>query len=291
MRQTLSATRSQEIASERLDVIRSLYNVSRALGWLGLFLPTALIAQGALSSSGLQPSISHTYHTAMGDVLVGTLFAIGIFLIAYKDFNPEEYDSGNHSAFWNGYWDRWFARAAGFGAIGVALFPVDPVTISGCEKIVQDAPDLACSTGGMTWQGYVSITTQGGEINNLLHFIPAGLFFFCICVICIRFFPEEPLKARYLGRNEDGDFEIELRRPSKRTVFFTSLGCLIAVCVAGLIYMAAKDGSDAPVYLFLERINGFFWLEVIAVVAFAVAWLAKSKDFKATIASNTGGGT
>ena len=281
MRQTLSARESRYVAAQHTDVLRGLYRVSRALGWLGLFLPTALIVHGLGWNGGLPLSISHTYHSAMGDVLVGTLFAIGVFLIAYKDFNPEEYVGGPPDEFLTRYWDRWFARAAGIGAIGVALFPVDPVTVLTCAPIVTDAPVLPCSTGGVTWHGHVSLTTEGGAVANLLHFLPAALFFSCTCVICIRFFPEEPIKARYMGRNADGQYEIEVFRPSRRTVVFTSYGIGIALCIAGLVYMTMfESDADAAFIPFLEAYHGFFWLEVIAVVLFALAWLTKSRDFE-----------
>ena len=276
----LSSERSQQVAAEHLNVIRGLYRVSRTLGWLGIFLPTALILHGLLWNDGLQPSISHAYHTAMGDVLVGTLCAIGIFLIAYKDFNPEEYLSDQPDKFFTGYWDRWFARAAGVGAIGVALFPVDPIIISSCSFIVEDAPNFPCSTGGATWHGHVTLAWEGGKFNNLLHFFPAGLFFFCTCIMCFRFFPEQPIKARYLGRNEQGEFVFELRRPNKRTLLFSGLGLLIAFCIAGLAYMTANAGSNSWLFKLLAENKGFFWIEVVAVVAFAIAWLTKSQDFK-----------
>jgi len=275
----IGSIESQRIAARHTDVLKSLYRVSLTLGLLGLFLPTILIVHGLFWNGGLQPSISHTYHTSMGDVLVGTLFAIGIFLLAYKDFNPEEYVNHTPDRFLTSYWDRWFSRLAGLGAIGVALFPVDPMTIENCSPIVQSAPNLPCSTGGMTWQGYVSLTLEGGEVVNLMHFLSAGLFFFCIFVICVRFFPEEPIRAKYIGRNADGEFQFEFRLPTRRTVFFTTLGLLIGLCVFGLAYMTARAGTDSFLIPFLEKVNGFFWLEVIAVVVFAIAWIAKSRDF------------
>lgn len=81
----------------------------QALGWLGLLLP-AILVTGAwlLFGEGLQPSVSHYYYTGMIGVFVGVLFAIGVFLVAYKGFDE---------------WDDWAADLAGICAIGVALFP------------------------------------------------------------------------------------------------------------------------------------------------------------------------
>ncbi len=66
------------------------YNsVRRALGLVGLGLPASLIFYALIVPGGMQPSISEFYYTAMGDVLVGSLCAIGIFLIAYKGYARE----------------------------------------------------------------------------------------------------------------------------------------------------------------------------------------------------------
>jgi Mn2+/Fe2+ NRAMP family transporter len=57
----------------------------------------------------LQSSISAYYHTKLGDVLVGSLFAFGVFLFSYKGWDK----------------DYIFARFGCVFAIGVALFPTN----------------------------------------------------------------------------------------------------------------------------------------------------------------------
>lgn len=280
MADNLTDVQRKKVVRDNREVIRSLYRVQVALGVLGFLLPAVLIAHGVLANGGLQSSISHTYHTAMGDVLVGTLCAIGVFLFAYKDFNPEEYVGGQSSDILTKYWDRWWARLAGLGAIGVALFPVDPISITECAQMVISSTRTTCSTGGMIWHGNVAIQyAADGAFHNLLHFIPAFVFFLSICVLCFRFFPEQPIRAQYLGRSTEGAYRFRFTYHNRRTLVYYAMGLVIALSISGLLAMTVFEGSNVWLIRVLEENKGFFWLEVIAVVAFAVAWLTKSRDY------------
>lgn len=62
--------------------------MQQLLGYLGLALPISMILYAMMSGTGLQPSISDFYFTPMGDVLVGTLCAIGVFLLCYRGYAP-----------------------------------------------------------------------------------------------------------------------------------------------------------------------------------------------------------
>ena len=91
----------------------------KAIGWLGTVLPFVLALGGAiLFSTGIQSSLSAYYHTDIGDVFVGTLCAIGVFMYAYKGHTGKDGDDDPVGAF------------AGVCAIGVALFPTDRVDAS-----------------------------------------------------------------------------------------------------------------------------------------------------------------
>ncbi len=268
-----------KIAREHTDAIDGLYRIAVALGLLG-FLLLASLGVTRFYLGYWPPSISHSYHTPMGDILVGTLCAIGIFLFSYKDFNPEEYLSGSAAAFWTGYWDRWWSRAAGIGAIGVALFPVDPIRITACEAIVTDAPSLPCSTGGMVWHGYILLSLEPSEFSNLFHFGSAGVFFLSILVLCVSFFPRDAINMQYLGGDLQKGWRVAFSLPTLRTVMFWGIGAVIAASLAGLVYITVYGGTQARLIHFLERNNGFFWLECSAIFAFSAAWLVKAGDFK-----------
>ncbi len=104
--------------------IISYLTLRKAVGFLGLLLPFALLAGNWVIFSGsLQQSVSDYYYTGMRGVLVGGLGVIGAFLLAYHGYDR---------------WDSLFTNAAGVGAVGVALFPTPPNNPSTAASIVGD---------------------------------------------------------------------------------------------------------------------------------------------------------
>lgn len=105
------------------SMIISFLTLRRTVGILGIALPLILLILGeALFHYGLRTSISSYYHTDLRDVLVGTLFAYGIFLIAYNGYDKR---------------DQIASTLGGIFAICVALLPttIDD-KIHGLEDIV-----------------------------------------------------------------------------------------------------------------------------------------------------------
>ena len=98
----------------REDYVLSFYRVRQALGLLGIAFPFLLLLGGWLENARIEPSISDYYHTTLRDIFVGSLFAIGIFLVSYKGHAREK-----------GEWmsDNLAATLAGIGAFGLAIFP------------------------------------------------------------------------------------------------------------------------------------------------------------------------
>ncbi len=79
------------------------------VGALGMGMPLILYAGGKLIFGfGVRESLSAYYHTDMRDVLVGILFALGVFLLSYKGYGRADDIAGNLACLF---------------AIGVALFP------------------------------------------------------------------------------------------------------------------------------------------------------------------------
>jgi hypothetical protein len=86
----------------------------KAVGIIGVGLPFALaFGKIILQGSGLQPSISGYYYTDMRNVFVGSLCAIGVFLMSCRGYDHRDEIAG--------------ALASAF-ALGVALFPTTPYT-------------------------------------------------------------------------------------------------------------------------------------------------------------------
>lgn len=92
--------------------VRAYLLLRRVIGWLGLLLPVVMILVGGFFLKGLfdvRGSLSAYYHSSMRDVFVGTLVAIGVFLITYKVFERGL--------------DNTLSIVAGLAAIVVAGFP------------------------------------------------------------------------------------------------------------------------------------------------------------------------
>ncbi|MBD3414980.1 MAG: DUF998 domain-containing protein [Candidatus Aminicenantes bacterium] len=103
------------------SLVFSYLELRKTLGILGTSLPFILFLGGwIIFNTGLQGSVSSYYHTDMGDVLVGILFAIGFFLLSYKGYERSDDLAG----------DLGFVFA-----LGVALFPTTPKGASGSDVI------------------------------------------------------------------------------------------------------------------------------------------------------------
>jgi len=104
------------------ELVHSYTRVRFALGMLGLLMPVVLILGGifddlrpdATLKSGIEPTISDFYHTTYRDVFVGSLCAIGVFLISYRGYRREPNEIID---------DDWLATIAGLAAFVVAFFP------------------------------------------------------------------------------------------------------------------------------------------------------------------------
>lgn len=137
------------------QLVQSFLFVRQAIGLLGLALPVVLLGS-TLFGVKMQTSISGFYYTQMGDVLVGTMCAIGVFLLSYKGYRnrPDERLS-----------DKITARIAGVSAIGIALFPIGLENACG-----------GCYDTGFTFH------------PSLIHYVFAGIFFASLAVFSIVLF-------------------------------------------------------------------------------------------------------
>jgi hypothetical protein len=93
-------------------LVLSYLTLRRAIGLLGMSLPVA-VALGAriLFHTGIQNSISGYYYTGSRDIFVGTLCAIGVFLLSYRGYERSDDLAGDLACVF---------------AVGVALFPTAP---------------------------------------------------------------------------------------------------------------------------------------------------------------------
>jgi hypothetical protein len=100
--------------TEERTIVLSYMTLRKVIGGIGFVLPLVLaIGVELISRGGILSSVSSYYWSVMGDVFVGSLFAIGVFFWAYRVYGQE---------------DIFAAQVAAYSALGVALFPTAPPT-------------------------------------------------------------------------------------------------------------------------------------------------------------------
>ena len=94
------------------SLVLSYLELRKSIGTIGILLPWVVsIGKIILQSPGILGSISAYYYSVMGNVFVGSLCAIGVFLWSYKGYDRRDAIAGNIAALFS---------------IGVALFPTPP---------------------------------------------------------------------------------------------------------------------------------------------------------------------
>ena len=115
-------------------LVRSYLFLRSGIGIIGVALPVVLVIGAIILDQRFEflDSMSSYYYSVMRDVFVGSLWAIGIFLICYQ------YD----------HLDDLVSTVAGFCAIGLSLFPTPP----DCPPSNMNcATELQIRTGGRTF--------------------------------------------------------------------------------------------------------------------------------------------
>jgi hypothetical protein len=112
------------------DFTVSYLTLRKAIGWIGIGMPLVVKTGASLSESiPLNASISAYYYTSMRDVLVGALFAIGVFLYFYRGRDRGE---------------NVLMSIAGLAAIGIGLLPMDPYYHPAILKAFPELADPRC---------------------------------------------------------------------------------------------------------------------------------------------------
>ncbi len=146
-------------------LVISYLSLRRIVGIIGISLPFVLaIGNLLLGSDGIEKTMSAYYYTKMGDVFVGSLFAIAVFLMTYQGWDWRDNLAGD---------------VAGISAIGVALFPVAP------ELETLTRTQLICDLLHALFAG--------------LFFF--ALAYFCL-VLFRKFSPDQPPTAEKMQRNK-----------------------------------------------------------------------------------------
>jgi hypothetical protein len=96
-------------------LVLSYLGLRKAVGIIGFFLPFVLaVGKMILQGPGIESSISDYYYTDMRNVFVGSMCAIGVFLLSCRGYDSRDERAGRFSC---------------VCAIGVALFPTTPSNV------------------------------------------------------------------------------------------------------------------------------------------------------------------
>jgi hypothetical protein len=93
------------------------------IGVIAVLLPFALILANWIIGHGVQSSVSGYYYTPMRNLFVGSLCAIGVFLISYDGYDLA---------------DRAITDVAGLCAICIACFPTTPAEPTARQVLIGD---------------------------------------------------------------------------------------------------------------------------------------------------------
>lgn len=231
-------------AGTELQLAMSYLGLRRGIGWIGLLLPFVLpLGKIAFDGHGLEGSMSAYFYTVTGRVFVGSLCAIGVFLLSYR------YKK----------WDIIACVLAGICAIGVALFPTAPV--------------------GDPTETQKAIGIVHGIFAGLFFFTLACISIF----LFTKTNPYQTLKPRklrdYLSmfvvtRTKPG---LPLNpRKKQRNFIYRVCGYTILFCIAVMGIVAIPSIKEH-----VEQWYPVFWLESVAVFAFGTSWLIKGETILA----------
>ena len=243
---------SQQSTESKALVVSYLF-LRRAVGWIAILLPIVLLVGNLISSAASPPeSMSGYYYTDMRNIFVGSLCALGVFLVAYNGYDNV---------------DRWVTTIAGLGAIGVAFCPTKPaVCLPGAATC--PAPSVRQLATHQTVVGDIHLGFA------LVAFVMLGL-------MALRFAKTGPTppglglagQLRYglgfgtpaagtpaAGQPRDSATDTVIYRVSGITVF----ACVLLAILANLL-PASVNASWRLLFIF----------EAVAVIAFGVSWFAK----------------
>ncbi len=145
----------------------SFLTLRKLVGILGMVLPFALLLGYFLFEKGCKfpPSISHFYYTDMGNVFVGILCAVALFLFTYNGYDKR---------------DMIAAKLAGAFALVVAMFPTNfgDYTPDECSRITEGFNSFA----------------------NAMHYIGAVLLFSTFAYFSLVLFTQSSQKGNIKGQ-------------------------------------------------------------------------------------------
>jgi hypothetical protein len=220
------------------------------IGLIALILPI-VIPIGRLILDGhcrsLEGSISAYYHTGVRDVFVGMLCALAFAFFAYKGYDDRSVIN-----------DRAVGRAAAIFTLGVAFFPTSIDKFEATECIAE----------------------FDNKIFSKIHYISASLLFLSLAYFCFFLFTKSK-NGNYWNKKDRMNFELEKLKKNKIYVWCGSIiiFCMLCVAIYALLSHLSNNYQWEKTLIIIKRLrenNLVFWLELIMIWSFAIAWLFKS---------------
>lgn len=137
--------------------------------------------------------------------------------------------------------DEWLANLAGFFSLGVAFFPTSIIA----EDCIQQ--------------------TVPSSIISVIHFISAALLFTAFAIFSL-----------FLFTKSDETKPITQSKLNENRVYRICGYIIIAAILSIFVWMVIMKPENYPQ---IDKLSPVFWLESIALWAFSVSWLTKSKLF------------
>ncbi|TCC33200.1 DUF998 domain-containing protein [Kribbella speibonae] len=269
--------------------VQTYLAMRRRIGLLGFWLPWVLVAIDWLLIDDLRVlrgSMSAYYHSSARDVLVGGLFVTTGFLISYLRAKRKTYD-------------YWLSTAAGCALLVVALVPTGrSLNTNGFKVGPNSCEDFPGPPGCSGVQ-----RSLGEDTARLVHGIGATIFVLLLAALCFVFALREfgfGPAARKLCEPRPSDVkrvrgrlkelkvpawkylwsgvpatEQAMPAPRRRVLLYIAMGILILL--AGLW---AKVGVELSLGFNDLRLGATYVGEVVAFLAFGIAWLAAGKDLE-----------
>ncbi len=230
--------------------------IAFALPWVMLWAPRQF-------GICFRDSISHFYYAPfLGILLVAALACIATFLFAYRGQN---------------FWESILATLAGFGALGVALFPT---TGHGCvdqgpfsARAVLSLPGQAAPGTTIDPAGAFAVFELFPQVGTI-HYVSASVLFGFLAWYCFQVFPRVVVDRQ----TEAGGAKLTATKATRNLIYFAS-GTVIVLAalamglhgLAGWLFGTEGDWWNAH--------NLTFWCEAAALWAFGVSWTVKGRLF------------
>jgi hypothetical protein len=168
-------------------LVLSYLGLRKAVGIIGLALPFALVlGKVAFGMPGIESSISSYYYTIMGDVFVGSLCAIGVFLITYRGYEHVDEVAG---------------KLAALFSIGTALLPTQPINPTSGQILVGRLHIILACSLFLTLAFFALVlfrktnpnkvpTPQKIQRNSIYSACGYGILFCITLALALNFVPE-----------------------------------------------------------------------------------------------------